>query len=170
MYPEPSTKPGILPNVKNDSRRTKRMTVSIRRKSRELALQSLYQSEMSDTPAAETFDILCRHFDVNRKAKGYAHELVKGTLSHKHDIDAQIEKYSRQWRIERMSIIDRNILRIAIFEMCHGEIVPANVVINEALEISKRFSTDDAASFINGILDAIAEKMDLQLNEQRGTE
>ena len=133
--------------------------MSMRRKSRELALQSLYQSELAGQPAAATFDLLCDHFEVNRKAVPYAKELVIGVGDRLGEIDRLIQQHSEHWRLGRMSVIDRNILRLATCELAFREDVPASVAINEALEIAKRFSTDEAAPFINGILDAIRKSV-----------
>jgi N utilization substance protein B len=133
--------------------------MSARRKSRELALQSLYQSELSGQPLAVTFDVLCDHFEVNHKAVPYAKELVAGVADRLDKIDGLIQDCAQHWRLERMSVIDRNILRLATFELVFKEDVPASVIINEALEIAKRFSTDEAAPFINGILDAIRKSV-----------
>jgi N utilization substance protein B len=133
--------------------------MSTRRKSRELALQSLYQSELSGRPVVATFELLCAHFEVNRKAVPYAKELVAGVADRFAEIDGLIQKHAEHWRLGRMSVIDRNILRLATFELAFREDVPASVAINEALEIAKRFSTDEAAPFINGILDAIRKSV-----------
>jgi transcription antitermination protein NusB len=133
--------------------------MSTRRKSRELALQSLYQSELGDRPAVASFDLLCDHFEVNRKAVSYARELVAGVADRLGEIDGLIQQHSEHWRLGRMSVIDRNILRLATCELVFREDVPASVAINEALEIAKGFSTDEAAPFINGILDAIRKSV-----------
>jgi len=133
--------------------------MSLRRKARELALQCFYQSELSGQPAEETFVFFCDHFEVNKKAVPYARELVLGVAGHLDEIDRQIQAHAANWRISRMSVIDRNILRLATFELCYQQGVPASVAINEALEIAKRYSTDEAAPFINGILDAIKKSV-----------
>lgn len=133
--------------------------MSTRRKSRELALQSLYQTELNGQDLAAAFDLLCSHFEVNRKAVPYARELVAGVADRLDEIDTLIQRHAEHWRLGRMSVVDRNILRLATFELAFREGVPASVVINEALEIAKRFSTDEAAPFINGILDAIRKSV-----------
>jgi len=126
-----------------------------RRKSREMALQTLYQCELSGDSAVDSFSVFCRNFEANKKAIPYAEELIKGVASRLSEINELIEKYSANWRLSRMSIIDRNILRLAVYEMCLASEVPPSVVINEALEIARRYSTDDSTPFINGILDAM---------------
>ncbi len=88
--------------------------------------------------------------------------MLEGVTENLSAIDALIKKYASNWRISRMAAIDRNIILIAVYEFCFGKDVPATVAINEAIEIAKRFSTDDAGPFVNGILDTIRnkEKMD----------
>jgi N utilization substance protein B len=132
-----------------------------RRKAREMALQTLYQSELSGNTPTDAFDIFCRNFETNKKAVAYARELVYGVTAKMSTINAMIEKHSANWRMSRMSVVDRNILRLATFEMCISQQpVPASVVINEALEVARRYSTDDSIPFINGILDAMRKKME----------
>jgi transcription antitermination protein NusB len=133
--------------------------MSIRRKSRELALQALYQSEFTGRPATDWFALFCDHFEVSRKAVPYGRDLVTGVTTHLDEIDRVIQGHAEHWRVGRMSLIDRNILRLATFELWFIHDMPASVVINEALEIAKRFSTDEAAPFINGILDAIKKSV-----------
>lgn len=134
--------------------------MGIRRKAREVALHCLYQSEMTAVPTAQAFPLLCANFEVNQKAIPYASELVEGVAGNWEAINDLIQENAAHWRIERMSVIDRNIMRIAIYELCFREDVPANVAINEAIEVAKRFSTDDAPPFINGILDAVKRNLD----------
>ena len=126
-----------------------------------MALQTLYQSELSGNTASDAFEIFCRSFETNKKAVAYARELVYGVTRKLSTINAMIESYSANWRMSRMSVIDRNILRLATFEMCiSSQPVPASVVINEALEVARRYSSDDSIPFINGILDAMRKKME----------
>ena len=126
-----------------------------------MALQTLYQSELSGYTASDAFEIFCRSFETNKKAVAYARELVYGVTRKLSTINAMIESYSANWRMSRMSVIDRNILRLATFEMCiSSQPVPASVVINEALEVARRYSSDDSIPFINGILDAMRKKME----------
>ena len=136
--------------------------MSTRRKAREMALQCLYQQEFSGNSADQALKPFSDNFEVNKKAIPYAQQLLDGVLGHLDAIDALIEKHASNWRISRMATIDRNIIRIAVYEFCFGSEVPATVAINEAIDIAKRFSTDDAGPFVNGILDAIRnkEKMD----------
>jgi N utilization substance protein B len=130
--------------------------VGIRRKSRELALQSLYQAEMNGGEIMAQLAILCDNFHNVKQAVPYAGHLLRGIQDNRSRIDELIGQYAKNWRPDRMSVIDRNLLRIGVFEVFFAEDVPSSVAINEAIEIAKRFSTDDSASFINGILDALS--------------
>ncbi len=139
--------------------------MGIRRKAREAALQLLYQMEWSDGRREctdELFASFCHHFELNRKAISYSRELVAGICGQWEEIDGMIRAYAANWRVERMSLIDRNILRIAIFELCFREDVPARVAINEAIEVAKRFGSEESGPFINGILDAIQKSTDTE--------
>jgi len=127
-----------------------------RRKSRELALQALYQGELAGETGLLDFEEFCAHFQVNRKAMPYAKKLLHGVQDQREEINQLISRYAENWRLERMSVIDRNILRLAVFELYYQDDVPTSVAINEAVEIAKRYSTDDSGPFINGILDAMA--------------
>lgn len=127
-----------------------------RRKSRECALQLLYQADFSplefEAANALYWEI---HGAKDEQIRPYAEFLVRGTLEHKQDIDLLIQKFSEHWRLERMAAVDRNILRLAVFEFLHEQETPTTVVINEALEIARKYSTEESTQFINGILDAI---------------
>ena len=87
----------------------------------------------------------------------YLRELVAGVASHQEELDALIVRYSEHWRLERMTVVDRNLLRLAIFELLYQAKVPPKVVLNEAVELAKRFGSDDSSAFVNGILDRIRE-------------
>jgi len=127
-----------------------------RRNSRELALQALYQGELAGETGLLDFEEFCVHFQVNKKAMPYAKKLLQGVQGKREEINQRISRYAENWRLERMSVIDRNILRLAVFELLYQDDVPTSVAINEAVEIAKRYSTDDSGSFINGVLDAMA--------------
>jgi transcription antitermination protein NusB len=126
-----------------------------RRKARELALQMLYENDVSGTAPSEMFD---RSEDL-RKApaslRDFTERLVSGTLANRDALDAIISKQADHWRLIRMPVVDRNILRLALFELIHEPATPRPVIIDEALEIAKRFSTPRSSQFINGILDGV---------------
>ena len=132
--------------------------MGIRRKSRELALQALFQGELAGQNGLLDFEEFCIHFQVNKKAIPYAKKLLDGILEKGDVLNQLISKYAENWRLERMSVIDRNILRLAVYEVHYQDDVPVSVAINEAVEIAKRFSTDDSGPFINGILDTMARE------------
>lgn len=136
--------------------------MGLRRKARECALQMLFASDVSETRGDE----LIRYFwneisdaELDDSSRDFATRLAMGTLSHLEEVDERIRSRAEHWRIERMAIVDRNVLRLAVYEFLF-EPTPYTVTINEALEIARRFSTFEATQFINGILDAI--KHDLQ--------
>ena len=135
-----------------------------RRKARECALQMLFAADVSGTRADELVRIYWTELgdaDVEESAREFATRLAVGTLSHLQELDERIRSRAEHWRISRMAVVDRNILRLAVYEFLH-EPTPRTVTINEALEIARRFSTYEATQFINGILDAIKRDLDEQ--------
>jgi N utilization substance protein B len=137
--------------------------MGLRRKSRELALQFLYGQDLqkdfcSQDVLAKKLDEFCVCFQADSKSLPYARQLISGICAHWQEIDSALARCSHNWRIERMAAVDRNILRIAAYEMLHEEDVPPTVAINEALEIAKRYAELEAISFINGILDSLQDK------------
>ena len=130
----------------------------MRRKAREVALQALYQDELLEQGEPLSFEQFCSHFQVNKKSIPYAKKLMDGVKEKGDGLNQLISKYAENWRLERMSLIDRNILRLAVYEVHYQDDVPVSVAINEAVEIAKRYSTDDSGPFINGILDAMAKE------------
>ncbi len=133
-----------------------------RRNSREAALQFLYQEDFtigSDQQfgydLVDRFDLFCALFQVNKKARNYALVLLQGITDNLDRIDQLIADSASNWRMVRIAATDRNLLRIAVFEMLERDDVPPQVAINEAVEIAKRFAGDDSPKFINGVLDAV---------------
>jgi N utilization substance protein B len=129
-----------------------------RRRAREYALQILFQLELAGT---ELNDALLKEFwnGINHEpddVKDFTHRIVRETLDNLETIDATIKKAAQHWSLERMAAIDRNILRAATYELLLRTDIPNTVIINEAIEIAKKYSTQESASFINGILDRIA--------------
>ena len=130
-----------------------------RHRAREAALQMLYQSEVGRTPIEE----VCRTFWTGGPAgtppaenvRAFATSLASGTADHVAELDPLIVDAADNWRIERMNVLDRLILRLAVYEFLHEPETPGKVIINEALELARSFSADDSVRFINGILDAI---------------
>jgi transcription antitermination protein NusB len=153
--------------------------MGIRRRAREAALKALYsiEYEEKDTPELgtgstsepsaptgsvgdrqENLDILWTHvLELNDETSGFAAGLVEGVLENLDELNDLISKTSKRWKLERMAVIDRNILRMASFEITKRDDIPVKVSINEAIEIAKRFGSSESAAFVNGILDRIAE-------------
>lgn len=126
-----------------------------RRKAREIAIQILYQADVAGVPFSEAFATYEGYFHPSPRVLSFAKELVDGVAKYQKDIDTLIERFSKNWKITRMSAIDRNILRLATYELLYRPDIPPKVSINEAVELAKAFGTDESASFVNGILDAI---------------
>jgi N utilization substance protein B len=131
-----------------------------RRRSREYALQILFQLELTGSELNDTvLEEFWQRNDEDREVKEFTHLIVKNTLAHISELDEIIKKAAEHWSVERMAVIDRNILRAATYELAFRTDIPSPVVINEALEIAKKYSTEESASFINGILDKIAHSV-----------
>jgi len=130
-----------------------------RRKSREFALQVLYQLDIIKQGAIDTLAQFRDHFSGNGERDEFMEHLVLGVLEHSKEIDHLIEKYSENWRLDRMNIIDRAILRMAIYELLYCQEIPPKVTLNEAIELGKRFGSEDSGSFVNGILDRIQNEV-----------
>ncbi|MGH7817735.1 MAG: transcription antitermination factor NusB [Candidatus Binatia bacterium] len=129
---------------------------SHRRKGRELALQALYQIEMTGDPSVAAVDSFLRHFEGNAKAKEFARRLVSGAVTERAEIDRLIDQATKNWKIERLAKVDFLILRMATYELVFCSDVPTAVSLDEAIEIAKRFGSEDSAGFINGVLDQVA--------------
>lgn len=128
-----------------------------RRKSREYALQFLFQLELSGSEfTGEVWDDFWEGLNQDDEVKSFALDLAKATHSHIEELDDIIKKAAKHWSLERMAVVDRNILRVATYELHFRSDIPNSVTINEAIEIAKKFSTQESASFINGILDKIS--------------
>lgn len=128
----------------------------MRRPARELALQALFQAEFSaPAPLASFLGLYEEKFPSD--ALEYAQGLVEGVLKHKAEIDSLIQANSRHWKIERIALVEKNIIRVGIFEMKYsGEPLKPSIAIDEAVEIAKKYGSTEAGSFVNGILDQIS--------------
>jgi N utilization substance protein B len=137
------------------------MSPANRRISREIALQVLYQMEFDTTlTPKQGIRLFEDHFSQDTQSMEYSQQLIEGVKEIKTQIDDMIQKFSINWKLNRISHVDRNILRIAIFEMLKlQKEVPPKASINEAIEIAKKFSTIDSGSFINGVLDQISKNI-----------
>ena len=127
-----------------------------RHKAREFTLQILYQNDAIGTPLPDIQQLFWRDIQAPQEVRDFCNHLVNGVALHQAEIDELLTQYSENWSLERMTGVDRNVLRIAAFEILHCPEIPKNVTINEAVEIGKRFGTEDSGAFINGIIDKIA--------------
>ena len=130
-----------------------------RRRSREFALQVLYQLEITKQGALKAMVQLKENFSPEEGEDEFAKQIVLGVVERRQEIDRLIEERSENWRLDRMTIIDRNILRIAIFELLCCSEVPPKVTLNEAIDLGKRYGSEESGSFINGILDRIQNEV-----------
>jgi transcription antitermination factor NusB len=132
-----------------------------RRKARELALQMLYQQDMSGNVP----DMIIETFEDLQKSKpqtrDFATKIFRGTVDHISEIDEMIQAQADNWRLSRMAVVDRNIIRMSIYELLHETGTPKLVVIDEAIEIAKKYGTEKSSQFINGILDGILKRYNL---------
>jgi N utilization substance protein B len=130
--------------------------VGVRREGRELAVQILYALDLNPIRMQETFQLFRENSRAAEHVRNFAEELAAGVTANRDAIDKLIAGTSKNWAISRMAKVDLNILRLAIFEIVFRIDIPRNVTINEAIEVAKKFGTEDSPAFINGILDEIA--------------
>ncbi|MEK6704955.1 MAG: transcription antitermination factor NusB [Bdellovibrionota bacterium] len=128
--------------------------MSNRHKAREIALQILYRHEYEQKPdLAEHFE----HFQVPEQLREYIGNLVSGVLKEKEAIDKAIETHASNWKMSRMALVDRSLLRLAVYELLFCPDMPVAIVIDEAVELAKSFAAEETPAFINGILDAVSK-------------
>jgi transcription antitermination protein NusB len=131
-----------------------------RRKAREVALQFLYQLDLQEEadPVPHAAEFWSRH-SLDADGREFADELVRGAMGARSEIDDAIRRFTEHWDLERMAVVDRNILRLAVYELGWRTETPPKVVINEAIEIAKKFGTRESSRFINGILDRVHREL-----------
>ena len=129
--------------------------MGIRRRARELAMQALFYMDSRNNSSQESVERFCQNFSPSPKMIPFFLKLVEGVLKAQPEIDALIEAYSTNWKIHRMSLVDRNVMRIAIYELIYCADIPSKVSINEAVDIGKKFGTEESGAFINGIIDSV---------------
>jgi N utilization substance protein B len=138
-----------------------------RRKAREHALQILFQLDIrKDKPSSAVLKHFWAEYKPDDEVKAFAEELVKGTYKHLPKINDLIHQCAKNWSLDRMAVVDRNVLRMAIYEILYRMDIPTSVTINEAIEIAKKFGTDESGAFVNGILDRVA-RLTGKLEEER---
>jgi N utilization substance protein B len=131
-----------------------------RRKSRELTMQMLFQGDLGkQTPDEVSALFWPSRDDVDAETRGFAEDLYRVASARQAEIDALIESHAQNWRLERMAVVDRNLLRAAVAEMLAYPTTPAAIIINESLEIARRYAAPESVPFLNGILDAIARSI-----------
>ena len=131
-----------------------------RRKSREFAMQMLYQWELGgNTPEQVAGSFFCER-KPDGEVEAFARELFQGAVNNATKLDEVLRAHAQNWRLERMAAVDRSILRLAIYELIHHPEIPPRAVINEALEIARRFSGVDSVEFVNGILDSVLKQVE----------
>ena len=130
-----------------------------RRRARECALQLLFQIDLTGDPVVEALERFWTSLEADEEVRSFTERLVNGVLDEREAIDRRIVEAAEHWRIERMAVVDRNVLRLAVCELLSHENPPA-VVIDEAIEIAKRFGSEESGGFINGILDTIRARVD----------
>ena len=126
-----------------------------RRSSREQALKFLYQSELNEGDHDKQMEQFLERISSQDKVEGFMQELVQTVVRYKKEIDETLKKCSDNWELERMAVVDRNILRIGACELLYIPSTPPKVAINEAVEIAKRYGNEDSPEFVNGVLDKI---------------
>ena len=129
-----------------------------RRRAREFALQILYQMDIADLDLTYILDVFWEHNEAGEKTREFTKVLAQGTAENISQIDDLIAKYTKNWDIQRMASVDRNILRYATYELVFLLDIPVNVIINEAVELAKKFSTAESGKFVNGVLDKIKKE------------
>ena len=131
-----------------------------RRKSRELVMQMLFQGDLGKQSPEEVTKLFWASVsDVDEETRGFAEDLYRIAIARRAEIDALIEQHSQNWRLERMPIVDRNLLRSGIAEMLGFPKTPAAIVINESLEVGRRYAAPESIHFLNGVLDAVARDL-----------
>jgi|ERR1700692_2298461 transcription antitermination protein NusB len=131
-----------------------------RRKSRELTMQMLFQSDLGKQVPDEVRKLFwASRDDVDQETRGFAEDLFRVASTRQTEVDALIERHSQNWRLERMAVVDRNLLRAAIAEMLAYPNTPAPIIINESLEVARRYAAPESIHFLNGVLDAVARDL-----------
>jgi N utilization substance protein B len=144
-----------------DVRRTTLFLMGTRRKSRELALQMLFQADLGQQAAEDVRKTFWKgRGEVEREVQGFADDIFRVAQDRGEEIDKLITSHADNWRMDRMAAVDRNVLRAAVAEMVGFPGTPRAVIINEAIEIARKFSAPESAQFINGVLDSIGKELE----------
>ncbi len=142
-----------------------------RRQSREIALQALYRIELTGDTSPEALELLWQHFEAPIDARGFAVELVHGVLADREAIDRLLAEAAENWSLSRLSRVDLNVLRLAAHELLlRDERVPTRVILDEAIEIARRYGGEDSAQFVNGVLDCVAGHLGMRDRRESAAE
>lgn len=150
-----------------------------RRLARQLAVQCLYQIEMNQVTAGEALDVVLQEAKEENESgvvledepalRRYAEQLVNGVLARKEALDSVLAGYLKGWRMERLSRVDRQVMRIAVYEMFHRDDVPPKAAVNEAIEVAKHFGMEESGKFVNGVLGQLIREIDeVRVQIQKG--
>ena len=134
--------------------------ITARRKARRLALQALYEADLVGHDAGAVLERLLDADKLSDDNATFAREMVKGVVDHKKELDRHIHRHAKAWPVAQMPVIDRNVLRLAIYEVIIDNRIPAKIGINEAVELAKSFGGDSSSKFVNGVLGSIVVKLD----------
>ncbi len=127
-----------------------------RRKAREAALQALYETDLTGHPADKAISKVLDDLQLSQEAADFARKLVDGVVSNRAKIDERIREFASAWPLDQMAVVDRNILRLAIYELLIDNEVPVKAAINEAVELAKSFGSDSSPRFVNGVLSSVS--------------
>ena len=130
--------------------------MKVRRRSRILALQALYEIDTTHHPVGTVLDQRLAEDPLPDEGEAFARELITGVMQHQAELDELIQRYAPEWPVDQMAVVDRNVLRIAIYEFFISKMTPVKVAINEAVELAKLFGSDSAPRFVNGVLGTLA--------------
>lgn len=136
-----------------------------RRRSREFALQVLFQLDLAASPVDAVLESFWTDREADEEVRLFTERIVQGVIDDREEIDRRIEETSEHWRLKRMAVVDRNVLRVAVFELQAGE-TPAAVVIDEAIEVAKRFGNEGSGGFINGVLDRLRKRLEKETGDR----
>jgi len=131
-----------------------------RRSGRELALRLLFEVDVGKAPVEQVLEFSVEPDRYDAPTIAFARRLLEGTVAHARDIDALISRYAKEWSLDRMANVDRNILRLAAYEILHEPEIPASVSVDEAVELAKKYSTAESGKFVNGILGNLIRHLD----------
>jgi len=138
-----------------------------RRKARTIALEIIYQKEITNYPLDEIIKNRLKMEDYEIPSE-FSMSLVRGVINHQEELDDLISNYANNWALDRMALLDRNIIKISLYEMLYEQDIPFSVSINEAVELAKIFGTDDSRRFVNGVLGKIASELQVSKTEKPG--